>query len=73
MKYIYIFHLAWDDKAESQFFSGQPTLQRTNAKKMHAGNCTNEHCYAFSLLAAKNSKDEKKIDIFLRMEADYPK
>jgi hypothetical protein len=22
---------------------------------------------------AKNGKDEKKIDIFLRMEADYPK
>jgi len=72
-KYIYRFHLAWDDKTESQFFSGQPTLRRTSAKKMHAGNRTNEHCYAFSLLAAKNGKDEKKIDIFLRMEADYPK
>ena len=37
--------------------------------------CTraHQHCYAFSLLVAKNGNDEKKIDIFLRMEADYPK
>jgi hypothetical protein len=42
-----------------KFFSGQPALQQTNAEK-HAGNRTNEHCYAFSLLAAKKNKDRKK-------------
>jgi hypothetical protein len=37
--------------------------------------CTraHEHCYAFSLLVAKNgNQSRKKIDIFSRMEADYP-
>jgi hypothetical protein len=50
---------------------GQLALQQTSAKK-HARNRMNEHCYPFSLLAAKNSKDEKKQIYFLRMKTDYP-
>ncbi len=49
----------WSFPKKLKFFSGQPALQQTNAEK-HAGNHTNEHYYAFSLLAAENSKDRKK-------------
>jgi len=49
----------WSFPKNLKFFSGQPALQQTSAEK-HAGDRTNEHCYAFSLLVAKNSKDRKK-------------
>jgi hypothetical protein len=53
----------WSFPKKLKFFSSQPALQETSAEK-HAGNRTNEHCSAFSLLAAKNSKDKKYIYIY---------